>query len=118
MTTKTCTGCHNERPLSDFYARSGTQGLRMPCKVCRRRQALAKAHKQDYKRYSNYSVACEQVERIYGSEMLDTFLAGRKPGLYGIACLYCGKQADLWEWPSDKPEHWLEVKAVCTECAR
>ncbi len=74
MSTKTCTKCHETKPLTEFHRDSGKKdGLRNDCKACA--VMRSKAHyakdpqkQKNYVRKRLYGVTPEQVEAMLSAQ--------------------------------------------------
>ena len=68
-TLKTCTGCHEPKPLTAFYTHPGTKdGLRPKCKLCivEETQAFRRNHLEAYRAYTAaYNEAHREDRRSY-----------------------------------------------------
>ena len=130
---KTCTKCHQEKTLTEFYpdrsAHSSICGYKSQCKGCGKKQR--KIYLQSEKgritvrRYSKTEKSKARQKRYYLSHperrkaknaVYWAIRKGELPHPKTLRCEHGNHQAEQYHHDSYEPEHWLDVKPVCKIC--
>lgn len=82
--TKTCSGCGEIKPLSDFYLRSDRKSPRAKCKPCYRTECNQRWHSDESLRERNYD---GWLRRTYGISLDDYNALAESQGW---VCAICG----------------------------
>lgn len=133
---KTCTKCHQEKPLTEFYPDRSNHGSkcghRPQCKTCQKKQH--KIYQQSAKgivvakRYSKTEISKARQKRYYlryperRQAKNAVYWAIRKnklPHPKTLQCSYGNHKAEQYHhYKGYEPKHWLDVEPVCKVCHR